>query len=596
MANPWPDRSCCQAHPDIIHPASHPRTQRHLHSHELAGSIPPYPFGLNEFYTAALPNLNDSYRSCTMGLTQGRCECSQRTEHPPGTTPLNRSVCCTSTTTNFSNLYQNVPSQRKLHVTLPHFLANTGDQTLSLKKHFEEYAYGSPPDVVRFRDTAHGQSFSTDATPFDSLAPHGTRNVENFTSSTLRSNGGNIQYGAYSHRPYGAEHLPVFDPSYVPVGNDVVLTDDITHQWPSSITAASDISTMPCSAPKVTNYDNVGHLGTLTSLQCPYKNRESNDINPPALPSVSRPRRRRVKQEPCLSDVEDFNPPTVPSVSRPRRRLLKQEACLSDAKSPDPSISHLLGPMEADPSDINSSDFSNTRLLAPKEPPLDDVDYSKTATPYDPVKNEPSLEEEPEASKTSTENEADADYVFKKYTYQEDDSSDECQVSGFGAPKAPNVSLRDIPKTLEPCAAEDIKMQPIGDADFEERFQPQEMDCQQAIPNILSAASEPHKEKMPKREKEKKPRIKKGKEQRTKANPDRVRKNYSSRRRHNPKILYWCADPTCKASQDRGFRGFRTTEDTRRHLAMHEPPKMLCKLAHEDGGRYEGRRTDHLRE
>ena len=595
MAASWLYRSCCQAHSDIIHPASHARTQRHLHSHELAGSIPPYPFGLNDFYTAALPNLNDSYRSCTMGLTQGRCECSQRTEHLPGTTPFNRSVCYTSITTNFSNLCQSVPSQRKLHSTLPPFLASRGDQTLSLKMHFEEYAYGRPPDVVRFRDTAHRQSFSTDATPFDRLAPHGTRNMEDVASSTLRSNGQKIQHAAYSHLPYNTEHLPVFDPSYVPIGSGVFSTSDI-YQWPSSIAAASNISATRCSAPQVTNYDRVGHLGTLTSLQCPYNNSEFNDINPTTIPSVLRPRRRRVEQRPCLSDVGDFNPPTVPSVSHPRRRLLKQEACLSDADSSDPSISHLLSPMEPDPSDINSSDFSNTCLLVPKEPPLDDVDYSKTATPCHPVRNKPRLEEEPNFSKSSTENEADPDYVFKKYTYQEDSSSDECQVSGFGAPKAPNVSLQHIPKTLEPCAAEDIKMQPIGDAGFEERFQPQKMDCQQAIPNILSAASEPPKEKKPKKEKEKKPRIKKKKGQKTKANPDRIRKNYSSRRRHNPNFLYWCADPTCKTSQDRGFRGFRTTEDTRRHLAMHEPPTMLCKLAHKDGDRYEGRRTDHLRE
>ena len=570
MANPCLDRSSCQAHSDIIHPASHPRTQRHLHSHEVAGSIPPFPFGLNDFHTGALPNLNDSYRSCTMGLTQGRCKCSGRTEHPPGTTPFNRSVCYTSTPPNFSNLYQSVPSKRELHVTFSPFLANTGDQTLSLKKHFEEYAYGSPPDVVRFRDTAHGQSFSTDATPFDALAPHGTRNVENFTSNTLRSNAENIQYAAYSHRPYNAEHLPVFHPSYIPIGSDVFPTSDIIYQWPSSIAAASNISATHYSAPQVTSYDSVGCLGTLIPVQRHYNNSESNDINPP----------------------------TVRSVSRPRRRLLKQEACLSDADSSDPSISHLFGPMEANPSDFNSFDFSNTRLLVPKEPSFDDVDYSKTATPYLSFKNEPSLEEEPVPSKTSTENEADADYLFKKYTYQGDDSSDECQVSGFGAPKASSVSLQHTPETLEPCAAEAIKMQPVGDAGFEERFQPQEMDCQQTTPNVLSAASDPHeKGKKPKTKKERKPRIKKEKEERTKANPDLIRKNYSSRRRHNPKSLYWCADPTCKASQDRGFRGFRTTEDTRRHLAMHEPPKMLCKLPHKEGViRYEGRRTDHLRE
>lgn len=570
MANPCLDRSCCQAHSDFIHPASHPRTQRHLHSHEVAGSIPPFPLGLNDFHTAALPNLNDSYRSCTMGLTQGRYKCSGRTEHPPGTTPFNRSVCYTSTTPNFSNLCQSVPSQRELHVTFSPFLANTGDQTLSLKKHFEKYAYGSPPDVVRFRDTANGQSFSTDAKLFDALTSRGTRNVENFTSSTLRSNGENIQYAAYSHRPYNAEHLPVFHPSYIPIGSDVFPTSDIIYQWPSSIAAASNISATHCSAPQVTSYDSVGCLGTLT----------------PCATSL--------QQQP----IQRHQPTNLPSVSRPRWRRVKQEPCLSDADSSEPSISHLFGPMEANPGDFNSFDFPNTRLLVPKEPSSDDVDYSKTATPYPSVKNEPSLEEEPVPSKTSTENEADADYLFKKYTYQGDDSSDECQVSGFGAPKASSVSLQHTPETLEPCAAEAIKMQPVGDAGFEERFQPQKMDCQQTTPNVLSAASDPHeKGKTPKTRKERKPRIKKEKEDRTKANPDRIRKNYSSRRGHNPTSLYWCADPTCKASQDRGFRGFRTTEDTRRHLAMHEPPKILCKLPHKEGViGYEGRRTDHLRE
>ena len=570
MANPCLDRSCCQAHSDIIHPASHTRTQRHLHSHEVAGSIPPFPFGLNDFHTAALPNLSDSYRSCTMGLTQGRCKCSGRTEHSPGTSPFNRSVCYTSKTPNFSNLYQSVPSQRELHVTFSPFLANTGDQTLSLKKHLEGYAYGSPPDVVRFRDTANGQSFSTDATPFDALTSRGIRNVENFTSSTLCSNGENIQYADYSHRPYNAEHLPVFHPSYILIGSDYFPTSDIIYQWPSSIAAASNISATHCSAPQVTSYDSVGCLGTLDPCATSLQQQRNQRHQPTNLPSVSRPRGRRVKQEPCLSDAD----------------------------SSDPSISHLFGPMEANPSDFNPSDFSNTRLPVPKQPSSDDVDYSKTATPYPSVKNEPSLEEEPVPSKTSTENEADADYLFKKYTYQGDDSSDECQVSGFDAPKASSVSLQHTPETVEPCAAEAIKMQPVGDAGFEERFQPQEMDCHQTTPNVLSAASDPHeKGKKPKPKKKRKPRIKKEKEERTKATPDRIRKNYSSRRRHNPTSLYWCADPTCKASEDRGFRGFRTTEDTRRHLTMHEPPKMFCKLPHKEGViQYEGRRTDHLRE
>lgn len=570
MANPCLDRSCCQAHSDIIHPASHPRTQRHRHSHEVARSIPPFPFGLNDLHTAALPNLNDSYRSCTMGLTQGGCRCSGRTEHPPGTTPFNRNVCYTSTTPNFSTLCQSVPSQRKLHVTSSPFLANTGDQTLSLKKRFEEYPYGSPQDVVRFRDMAHGQSFSTDATPFDALTSRGTRNVENFTSSTSRSNGENIQYAAHSHRPYNAEHLPVFHPSYIPMGSDVFPRSDIICQWPSSIAAASNISATHCSAPQVTSYDSFGCLGTLT----------------PCATSLQQQR------------IQRHQPTNLPSVSCPRWRRVKQEPCLSDADSSDPSISHLFGPMEANPSDFNSLDFFNTRLLVPKEPSFDHVDYSKTATPYPSVKNEPGLEEGPVPSKTSTENEADADYLFKKYTCQGDDSSDECQVSGFGAPKASSVSLQHTPETLEPCAAEAIKMQPVGDAGFGERFQPQEMDCQQTTPDVLSAASDPHeKGKKRKTRKERKPRIKKEKEERTKANPDRIRKNYSSRRRHNPISLYWCADPTCKASQDRGFRGFRTTEDARRHLAMHEPPKILCKLPHKEGVfKYEGRRTDHLRE
>ena len=320
------------------------------------------------------------------------------------------------------------------------FLAITGDQTLSLKKHIEGYAYGSPPDVVRFRDTANGRSFSADATPFDALASRGTTNVENFTSSTLRFNGENVQYAADSHRPYNAKHSPVFHPSYIPIGSDVFPTSDIIYQWPSSIAAASNIS--------------------------------------------------------------------------------------------------------------------------------------------------------------ATENEADADHLFKKYTCQGDDSSDECQVSGFGAPKASSVSLQHTPETLEPCAAEAIKMQPVGDAGSEERFQPQEMDYQQTTPNVFSAASDPHeKGKKPKTRKERKPRIKKEKKERTKANPDRIRKSYSSRRRHNPTSRYWCADPTCKASENRSFRGFRTTEDTRRHLALHEPPKMFCKLPHKEGViEYEGRRTDHLRE
>lgn len=566
MANPCLHRSCCQAHSDIIHPASYPRTQRHLHSHEGAGSTPPFPFGRSDFHTAALPNLNDSYRSCTMGLTQGQCKCSGRTEHPPGTTPFNRSVCYTSTTPNFSSLYQSVPSQRELHVTFPPLLANTRDQTLSLKKHFEGYAYGSPPDVVRFRDTANGQSFSTDATPFDALTSRGTRDVEYFTSSTLRSNGENIQYAPYPHRPYNAERLRVFHPSYIPTGSDVFPTSGIIYQWPSSIAAASNISATHCPAPQVTSYDSVGCLGTLT----------------PCATSLQQQR------------IQRHQPTNLPSVSRPRWRRVKQEPCLSDADSSDPSISHLFGPMEANPSDFNSF---NTRLLVPKEPSFDDVDYSKTATPYLSVKNEPSLEEEPVPPKTSTENETDAD-LFEKYTYQRDDSSDECQVSGFDAPKASSVSLQHTPETLEPCAAEAIKMQPVGDAGFGEKFQPQEMDRQQTTPNVLPAASDPHeKGKKPKTKKARKPRIKKEKEERTKANPDRIRKNSSSRRRHNPTSLYWCADPTCQASRDRGFHGFRTTEDTRRHLAMHEPPKILCKLPHKEGViQYEGRRTDHLRE
>ena len=588
MANPWLDRSCCQTHSDITYLANHPRTQRFPHFREQHGSIPPYPFGPNDFNSTVLPNINDSYRSSTMGLTQGRYECHQRTEHPPGTTPSNRSVCYTSTTTKFFNLYQSVPPQTELHDTLPPFLANTGDQTLSLIKQFEGYAHENLPDVVGFRGTAHGRRFSTDATPFDDLAPQETENLEDVAPGTLHSNGENVQYAADPLRTLKAEHIPVFDPSYIPIDNDDFSKTDTIHQWPSSLAVTSSVSAMHCSAPQVTSYDSVGHLGTLTSSQCHYKNSKDNDPNLPTVPSVPRPLRRLLKQEPCPSDTKEFNPPTVPSVSRPRWRRLRQKPCLSDADSSETSTSHLVGLMKPDPSEINSSDFSNTCLLVPKEPPLDDVDSSKPATPCHPIKDEPSLEET-EPSNTSVINDVDLQVLIDKYTNQNDDSSDECQVCGFDAPEVPNISPPHTPKYLEPCTAQHSS-QPFGDAGFEEKLQPPEMDCQQTISDISPPASEPHKKDM-------NPKIEKEKEQITKTNPNRVRKSYSSIRRHNPRYLYWCADPTCRASQSRAFRGFRTTEDTRRHLAMHEPPKMLCKLPHKEGvAKYEGRRTDNLRE
>ena len=436
------------------------------------------------------------------------------------------------------------PSLSSANSADPLHVTNAYDQELSWRRQLEAYAYGNVPDNVQSWATAHGRDCRTDTAPFNGFPLQGTSYGQDFTSDTSRSDGESFCSAVHPLQPpapiFGSNSAappPVSYTSYVsnPIENSSRIKSE--HYEPPRTSSTSDIPATRCLAPTTSNHIRSGSIGVSSSLHHPHRVSKLNNFEPLAGIPVPLPRRQRRRQ----------------------RRLLPKEP-------------HLSG--------VDRSDISTPPYPTPHAAYSGSVNPSETPIPGHPIDNTTKLEI-PMPSNISKKDEVNEYNFFNEFLDMEaliETPSNDYQVGNLNAPNVNNQNKSD---TLKPCAVQNSASQPIRDADMEQLPQPQKRNRKRTLSAACSTtAPDPHQP-------EKKPRRK------LHANPVRTKPSRNARRT-DPKSLHWCADPGCHASQQCGFAGFQTREDTRRHLLIHEPPTFFCKLCHKEGERYCGRRLDNL--
>lgn len=176
------------------------------------------------------------------------------------------------------------------------------------------------------------------------------------------------------------------------------------------------------------------------------------------------------------------------------------------------------------------------------------------------------------------------EHLFRTYTNIRDEEqqqncntfgpSHSCEKGGPSTPGEYHINNSPVPEGSEPHTGHCCSEQEVGDPSREATPQP---------PKVLQTGSKPRRTE---------------KKERKSANPDGTRGLCPGSRRANPKNLYYCIDPTCKASPAQNGSGFREKMDMRRHLLIHILPRIFCKLSRKDGSAcvYSTGRLDHLME
>ena len=478
-------------------------------------------------------------------------------------------VLHTSTTTSSFKVRQYVPPQTEFDFTVPFPRTYTSDEGLALK---EACACGNHQIHLQPPGTAHGNNFDTDATLFNGLAPPRTGSQQDLASDPLRYVE-NVDYVA--HPPLTTSAIngrncaappPVFNPSIVSTRVDGIPRIKLEHCELPSTSYTSNPSAPRCLAPKLPSHEFSG----ASPLHRPY------DFEALATPLVSVTQPRNLPKELTLKSV---NPPGTSASSCPTPHG-GTSGCVNPSTTLVPGHSV-----------VHAADPNSSKLLD-----------------------------------TSAEDAVDPDDPFSVFTHQHDNSGDDCDVGGFSALDAPNVSHQDTPDASEACTTEGSVGQPCEIPGVKEVSKPRRQYRKRKMVDAFPALPKPHRN-------EKKPKRKTG--------PDTFRKYTSGDyRRTHPTFRYFCelkfkprcdeckeVEPRCDACGDvkpgcdvchddepecdacremkpgcRAYQneksdvaGFATREDMRRHLLLHKPTILCCNWPHKSGVDYRGRRADNLR-
>lgn len=435
------------------------------------------------------------------------------------------------------------PTLSSTNVATPLNFPNTGDQQLLWSEQLEAYAYDIFPDSVPSQETTHGRNWPTDTAPFNSHPPQTTGYGPSFASDASRSNGEDVCYAAHplqSSTPFldsnSAAVPQLFNPPYTSTPADDSPKIKSERYEPPGTSPTSPISATHRDAPILSNHINSPLLGTSNPLHRPHKISKLNSFDPSTETPIPRRRRpcRLLPNQPYLSDVDLCFPPSHPHV----------------ASSESVNTSGAGAPTQGQP-----------------------IDHT--------AKTECSG-----SSNVSNKDEFDEDDFFNLFIDMKgliEEPSNDCQASSLDDIDALNFINKLVPDALESATAQNTAGQPIENTGLEPQPQPKreyrKRTFSTAFPITTTASEAPQPETKPRKN--------------TKPNP--VRKNPSCRiRRADPKSRYWCADATCHASRDRDFAGFVTSEDTRRHLLVHQPPSFVCRLPHRNGADFWARRKDNL--
>lgn len=437
------------------------------------------------------------------------------------------------------------PSSTKLADRLN--VTNTSDQVVSRKWQLDPYAYRNFRDSLSSRrTTAYGRNWPTDTAPFNSHPPQTIGYGENFAPGISQSNGANVGYAAHPLQPYtpflgfnSAATPPVLYPPYTSTPVNATPKIKSEQYEPPGHSSASHISSTLTHAPILSNHLDSPFLGTSTPSRRAHRVSKLKNFGfPTEMPSL----RRRHRRRPFLQQQQQQQQqPLSPNLYSSRSYLP-----IATRESVDPSEAHSQDPLIDSTAKTESSEPSNV-------PKKDEVDFDFFL---------------------------DMDALIEK-------PPNDCQVSSLNALDKLNPNNQNVPDAPESATAQNTADQPVGTAVLEPQPQLEQNNRKRtlfpAVPTttaLSTAISDPvHPTTKPRKN----------------TNPKPVRKNPSSKsRRAEPKARYWCVQADCHASRNRGFGGFVTREDTRRHLLVHEAPSFVCNLPHKFGQAYTTRRKDNL--
>ena len=367
-------------------------------------------------------------------------------------------------------------------------------------------------------------------------AQHLAPDTANFNSRYVHHDAHPLQSPSTAVDVKDQQTPPVSDPPYFSTPQDDSSKTDHIYSWLSAIPAASDNNIDPAT-PDMTDDEH-------KPLHGPHTWSKAND----SKPHFERPVRPLLPKEPYLSTAYNSGTPD------PRHLILGARNCRS-----------------GDPPNI---------------------------VPYHPAENMTNLQG-PERSSIPIKNEVKSDDPFKLFTtmYDSDqDTSDGDRVSDFNAPNTTRVSNQDITQALQPGPAQDSPGRLVTETGLEKDLEFQWIVDQCALPNVSPVATQRRQRKLRRRmglndvhgdDSPRRPR---------RAGLNGGPKVDSSRkRRTHPPCLYFCIDPKCSSSLESGiFGGFKTSDDARRHLLIHDGKKIHCTLPHADEIEFCCRRKDNM--
>lgn len=430
-------------------------------------------------------------------------------------------------------------------------------------KQIEAYAY---TDVPHSQGTANCSQFPTNAIPLSDPIPPVLGNLQDVAPGTATFNSRRVHYLAHTNNTIYCNKYNVNNslvPPTISTPHDVSSVINPNDLGSSGTPAASCTSTLQCTAPETT--DSQGFVSAPPSISttcCPPLNFSFSNLEPEgtsAPPNCSTERRLAPKQT-TSSGLESLGDSTsmsvAPRTKKRNRRKLSQDSAPDDV---DPTVSRRTKcPRSNAPSQSKRARKStNLKSHEPSDIPVPD--------PLIPDRTNFNCSEH---SHPSTNSEDDEEAMFIQYTtlcdeHEPEQSAEQPETGSFNAPDASKTNHKHIHDASETCTGEHCtkghcKSHQTTDAGSAE---------------VLRSPEKRRRRKQAKAE----------------------RKRYSTRpSRINPKQLFFCIDPTCRCSQEQGFRGFAKKDDFERHLATHGVKLYICTLPHAKGRRFRCYRADNM--
>lgn len=529
--------------PDAINPASHlgtcstPHRQRDRASSAASRR--------NDFQTMCNTGMNNYLSPGSNGFYNTWAQPdddAMGTENNWTRSPGNLNVSRTSITTSlFRSKY--LPLQAELRVRDPLHDIHTNDRGSG--EQLEAYLNGCQPNCFQPQGIAHLSSYLTGAPPFNRVTPQGPGTPQHIGSQTIHHDGENVRAAADPGQPSSTS----FDCSYAA---------------PPQISDPPYISTPVALSPRI----NFKHCE-------PSRNPADSSILTTCYPTWTVP--KAIKTESLdnftpshhprnASELNGFKSPTTNPIPRLRRHRHRRDPTASRSKASD------------------SSNTATSPCPPPPPPPphprfAGNVESSKTFTPSYPIGYDSDLTY-PLPSNDSVECQDDSDEFLRYITTLYDDTQPlggDCPVVDLGAPNEPVVNEENVSDASELDAVEHGEDQPVGDVEPEKSTMPQGKKRARTTSDSISPEPE-------QRQQAKKPR--------RETNPN------SAPRKASDDSLFFCVNQECPRSQNKGFGGFKSKEDAKRHLLVHKPADFVCRGIedHRNGREQYFRRPDNMRE